>query len=329
MQRRTRGNDESRAVRVAGLQATAGALFWLARPGGTVLLLLVPAMGYGMALWNYAMLPWRPEALLGVLLAWVLLSAGTLWLNAALDGDEGAALFASPTGRPAGLRRWGAGALAAAVLLAALSDRGAGLACGLCAALAVLYSHPRTAWKGRPVLGPLVNVAGYGILSPLAGWSVAEVPMNLRTATAFGALALVVLGSTFAAQAFQQQDDARRGYRTLVVTHGPAACLRAAHGLIHASVAVVAALMVAGYYPRLCLLGLPVFGLAEQRMRAWRRKPGGGQPGDAVGVMTRLLLGAVVLIALAYADLAYTALWTEDPPGGAGTAVGSTPEIIR
>jgi 1,4-dihydroxy-2-naphthoate octaprenyltransferase len=286
-------------------------------------------MGYGMALWGYAMMPWRPGALLGVLAAWALLSAGTLWLNAALDGEEGGAVFALRAERPAGLQRWGTAALAAAVLVASWSDRRAGVACGICAALAVLYSHPRTAWKGHPVLGPLVNVVGYGVLSPLAGWFVAEVPMDPRTAAAFASLALSVLGSTFAAQAFQREDDARRRYRTLVVTHGPAACLRAAHGLMRASVALVAALMVAGYYPRLCLLGLPAFWLADRWMVRWRGKPGGGAPSDAVGLLVRMLLGAVILIVLAYTDLVHALLTGDDPPGGAGTAAGRTPEIPR
>jgi 4-hydroxybenzoate polyprenyltransferase len=305
------------------------ALFWLARPGGTALLLCVPAMGYGMALWGYALMPWRPVDLLGVLVAWALLSAGTLWLNAALDGEEGGAVFAPRTGHPAGLRGWGMGALAAAVLVAIRADRRAGIACGICAVLAVLYSHPKTAWKGHPVLGPLVNVAGYGVLSPLAGWFVAEVPMDFRTAAAFGSLALTVLGSTFAAQAFQREDDARRGYRTLVVTHGPATCLRAAHGLMRVSVVLVGALSVVGYYPRLCLVGLPAFWLADRWMFRWRGKPGGGVPSDAVGLLVRMLLGAVVLVVLAYADLVYTLLTGDDPPGGAGTAAGRTSEILR
>jgi drug/metabolite transporter (DMT)-like permease len=34
-----------------------------------------------------------------------------------------------------------------------------------CVALAELYSHPKTAWKAHPWLGPLVNVIGYGLLT--------------------------------------------------------------------------------------------------------------------------------------------------------------------
>ncbi|MCS6900602.1 MAG: UbiA family prenyltransferase, partial [Myxococcales bacterium] len=244
-------------------------------------------------------------------------------------GEEGGAVFTVPTKHPSGLRGWGAAALATAVLGAFWSDRRAGIACGICAILAMLYSHPRTAWKGHPVLGPLVNTLGYGVLSPLAGWFVAEVPLDFRTAAAFASLALSVLGSTFAAQAFQQEDDARRGYRTLVVTHGPATCLHVAHWLMRASVVIVAVLMLMGYYPRLCLVGLPVFWLAERWMVRWRSKPRGGTPADAVGLLARMLLGAVALVVLAYIDLLYTLLSSDDPPGGAGTAAGRTSEILR
>jgi 4-hydroxybenzoate polyprenyltransferase len=256
-----------------------------------------------------------------VLVAWVSLSAGTMWLNAALDGDEGGALFAERVARPDHLRLHGAAALALAVVLAWLGDRGAGAACAACAGLAVLYSHPRTAWKGHPVLGPAVNAIGYGALSSLAGWSVADVTMDLRTAAAFLFLTVFIVGATFAAQAFQGDDDARRGYRTLVVTHGPAACLRVAHACLAASLAGVSLLAIAGYYPRLCLLGLPAFVPAHRWVRRWQRRPDGGEPADAAGLVLRVLLGACVLISLAFVDYLGDALEGR-PAAGRATARG-------
>lgn len=310
-------------------RGTLVALFWLARPAGTALLLGLPAVGYGMAIWGYAMLPWRLPSLAGVLLAWALLSAGTMWLNAALDGDEGGALFAGQTRRPAGLRAYGAAALVLSVCVATASDRRAGAAAGLCATLSALYSHPRTAWKAHPLLGPLVNALGYGLLSPLAGWSVAEAPMDMRTAAAFASLTLFVLGITFGAQAFQREDDARRGYRTLVVTHGSAACLRAAHALMRASVGVVAILAAAGYYPRLCLAGILGFWWADRWMASWRQQAGGGQPRHAAGFLWRMLLGALALIGLALLDYVRDHVAGEERVAGAATAAGRTEAIER
>ena len=154
----------------------------LARPKGTLLLLAVPLTGYGFAHWDYGLEARRPLALAAVLVSWVLLSAGSLWLNAALDGDEGAALFAEKVARPKHLVPFGYAALALAVALALAADPWSGAACAASAVLAVLYSHPRTMWKGHPVLGPFVNGAGYGVLSWTAGFAVAGVAMSLRTA---------------------------------------------------------------------------------------------------------------------------------------------------
>jgi 4-hydroxybenzoate polyprenyltransferase len=278
----------------------ARALARLARPKGTVLLLVVPLLGYGFAHWDHAIDARRPLALLAVLVAWVLLSAGSLWLNAALDGDETNTLFgAHAPSAPRDLTVAGYVALIAAMAIAFAADERAGLACAGCATLAVLYSHPRTRWKGRPFLGPWVNGVGYGMLSWLAGWSIARVPMTVRTAAAMLLLTLFVVGMCFAAQAYQRDDDERRGYRTLVVTRGPEACLFVATMCARVAVLSVGVLAVVGVYPRLVLLGLPVFVLAERTMSRWRRAKGGGSPALAAEFVLRMLAGGVVLVGLA------------------------------
>ncbi len=280
---------------------TAGALLRLARPKGSAALLAVVLLGYGFAHWDVGLPLTRPGALGAVLVAWLLLGSGTLWLNASLDGDEGGALFAERATRPLHLTAWAYAALVVAVALASVASRGAGLACTACAALSVAYSHPRTMWKAHPVLGPAVNGLGYGLLSALGGWAVPGVAMSVRTAAAFVLLSVFVVGMTFGAQAFQREDDARRGYRTLVVTHGPAACLRALRVCTLVSVAGVGVLAAAGVYPRLCLLGLPAFFFADRWMRRWQAAPCGGGPGYAAGLVIRMLAACGVLVGLAYA----------------------------
>ncbi|MFQ5986816.1 MAG: UbiA family prenyltransferase [Thermoplasmata archaeon] len=37
--------------------------------------------------------------------------------------------------------------------------------------LSVLYSHPAVRWKGVPGMDMLVNVVGFGVIAPLAGWA--------------------------------------------------------------------------------------------------------------------------------------------------------------
>ncbi|HEY1956870.1 MAG TPA: UbiA family prenyltransferase [Polyangiaceae bacterium] len=282
--------------------STARSLLLLARPKGSLMLLVGPLTAYGFAHWDYGLEAQRPLALAGVLVAWIFLSAGSLWLNAALDGDEDGALFARAATRPAHLPLFGYGALAAAVAIASLADERSGACCAICAVLAVLYSHPRTMWKAHPVLGPAVNAIGYGVLSWLAGFFVVRVPLSARTAAAMALATIFVFGMSFAAQAYQRDDDARRGYRTLVVTHGPAACLRVASISTLVALAGVAALAAAGAYPRLVLVGLPVFVLAARTMSRWRRAPGGGSPEIAAEFAVRMAEGGAVLVALATID---------------------------
>ncbi len=278
-----------------------GSLIALARPRGTLLLLIVPLTGYGFAHWDFEMEAQRPLSLALVLVAWIFLSAGSLWLNANLDGDEGQILFSrgGVGERPAHLDLFSYAALATATCLAFVADVIAGLACATCSVLAILYSHPKTMWKARPWLGPLVNVSGYGVLSWIAGWSVARLPMTARNVAAMILFATFVFGMAFAAQAYQREDDARRGYRTLVVTRGPAACLRVAIACTRVTIAGVAVLSALGVYPRLVLFGLPLYALPEITMARWRRAPNGGSPAFAASFAARMLAVGVAFVALA------------------------------
>jgi 4-hydroxybenzoate polyprenyltransferase len=274
-------------------------LVLLARPKGTLLLLVVPLTGWGFAHWDGRMELTRPIAMAFVLAAWILLSSGSLWLNAALDGDEGAALFAEHAPRPKHVALYGYVALVFAVALASCAGFLPGASCAFCAVLAVLYSHPAVMWKAHPVMGPLVNGAGYGLASFFAGYSVASSRMTSGSALAMSLLGLFASGMAFAAQAYQREDDARRGYRTLVVTAGPAACLRVAVWCARGAVAGVAIGALFGVYPRLVLAGLPAFALAEITMARWRRAPEGGSARFAASWAARMVAGGAVLVALA------------------------------
>jgi 4-hydroxybenzoate polyprenyltransferase len=300
---------------------TARALWRLSRPRFALWILWIPCIGYGFAHWDRALDWTRPAAFLVVLLAWSLLNAGALWLNAALDRDDAGALYARATPLPEHVRSYGYASLALAVVLAGLASAAAGLCAAACALLAVLYSHPVTAWKGHPILGPSVNALGYGILSGLAGWVLVGVGMNLRTALTFALMTLWLLGATFAAQAFQQRDDTRHGYRTLVVTHGPRVCLMAARLCMDGAVVGVLALAAFGWYPRIILLAAPVFLVAERWMRSWLERPDGGDPRWAAGLIQRMLIGGMVMFALVYADYLYS-YYAGVPVAGLATAAG-------
>jgi 4-hydroxybenzoate polyprenyltransferase len=247
-------------------------LWRLARPRGMALVLSMPALGYGFGHWEWALPLQQPDKFGWLLAGWWFLSAGTLWLNAAFDQDDGDVLMGAPGDRqpaPSSLWGWGLGALCVAVALSALASPVSMLLCALCAGLAVGYSHPRLAWKAHPLLGPLVNIAGYGVLSPLAGFLLVEGEPTVRTTLSAALVASWVGGTYFGAQGFQHDEDARRGYRTLVVTHGPRVTILTARALYGASIGGFVALAAWGMYPRVGILVLLPWLWLDRHMADW------------------------------------------------------------
>jgi 4-hydroxybenzoate polyprenyltransferase len=300
----------------------------LARPRLLPLVLMLPLAGFGWAHWDRALdLRGGPE-LLCVLAAWTALQTGTLWLNAALDRDQGEVLLGRAVAVPHGIVSLAYLALLLGVCLAFLGNRLAGCAAAICGVLAVLYSHPRTVWKGRPVLGPLVNGAGYGLLTPLAGWATVQVAPDTRTLVVWPLAALAVVGCYFAAQTFQRDEDRARGYRTLVVTHGPRATLLAARVCIGLALLGGTALAAIGWLPRLCLVALPLGWWVDRWLRRWSMLPHGGDERWARGLALRLLVAGLVGVGLAYVDYGY-ALLTEGPAAGLATVSGHPSDSVQ
>lgn len=302
-------------------ESPAGALWALARPRLTLYVTLLPFAGYGWAHWDRAFHMVNPVGLALVLTAWWLLHAGTLWLNAAVDRDEGEVLMGRAVAVPAGASAAGYVALALAVGLATAAGWRIGFAAGICAALAVLYSHPLTLWKGHPLGGPAVNVIGYGVLSPAVGYGLVGAPVTPRTLVVWSLVVSGVFGAYLIAQAFQRSEDAERGYRTLVVTHGPGRVLALARVCVAICLGGAVLLAVVGWVPRACgLVGFAWWPI-DQHLARWALLPDGGTEADARHAAS-LLLGAA-LLGLALALGAYlVALAIGSPPAGLGTAAG-------
>ncbi len=300
-------------------------LWQLARPRLLPFVLLLPLIGYGWAHWDRALPPRGFPQLLWVLAAWTALQAGTLWLNAALDRDQGEVLLGRAVAVPWGTVPCAYLALAVAVVLAFVATPVAGWAALICAVLAILYSHPNTVWKGRPLLGPLVNGVGYGLLSTLAGWAVVEVAPDARTVLVWLFSGSAVLGCYFAAQAFQGDEDRARGYRTLVVTHGARGALLAGRVCIGIGLLGGTILAALGWLPRLCLVALPLALWIDGCLRRWSALPDGGNERWARGLAWRLFVAGLVCIALAYVDYGLE-WWAGAPAAGLGTASGHPSE---
>ncbi len=296
-------------------------LWELARPRLLPFVLALAAAGFGWAHWDRALFFTGGRDLLWVLAAWTALHAGTLWWNAALDQDSGEVLYGTAVPVPDGVGRWGLGALVLAVILALPAGATAFAAVAVCAVLAVLYSLPGTAWKGHPLGGPLVNLVGYGWLTPLAGWSVVGVDLNARTAAVCVGLASGVLGTYFAAQAFQADEDRSRGYRTLVATHGPRTVLVAARICVGIALADSMVLAAIGWLPRICLAGAPAFLWLDHWLAIWSRQPNGGTEADAREFTRRALRVGFVGVVLAFAQYTWESA-TGAPVAGLGTAAG-------
>lgn len=301
------------------------ALWVLARPGMVPWLLLLVGFGYGLGHWDRAWGLRNPMDVACVCLAWVALHAGTLWLNAARDRDDGPVLFGGAgASTPAGLTAWAYGALGFCLLAAAPAGLAVWFAAAANVGLAVLYSHPWSAWKAHPVAGPLVNVAGYGVLTPLAGFLVVGGEMTPRAGATIVLVALSMGAVTFAAQAFQERDDRARGDRTLVATHGPQATLIAARlGLTLASVGALV-LVALGWYPRACVVGLPGMWWMDQHLRRWIARGDGGRPQDAKILLQRMLLTGLAMLVAAVVVYVWRALHGL-PAAGLGTVAGHPP----
>lgn len=274
------------------------ALFALARPAMFPILLVLPALGWGYAHWLWRLPVPHPVAFLPLVPAFALLHAGSLWLNATLDRDEAPVLFGAPRPIPRHLSALALAGLALAPLPAALADPDAGLSVLLCSVLAVLYSHPRTAWKGHLLLGPLVNALGYGLLAPLAGFQAVGLPGRPASLALLPLLPIGLMAPYFLAQVHQERADRAAGYRTLVAMRGPRACVDAAILALSLALAGGLALAATGMVPARGALAAPGWMVVIAGIAAHRRQPEAKGPRLAAQTLGGMALCTLLTVAL-------------------------------
>jgi lycopene elongase/hydratase (dihydrobisanhydrobacterioruberin-forming) len=167
--------------------------------------------------------------LVGVILWVVCLNGGTLALNSAYDRDEGdIAYLRRPPPPPAHLAGFGLGLMMLGLAASLALPNGYRAAYAVCLVLSVLYSVPPFRLKSVPGADWMINMWGFGTLTPYAGWAATGLPLE-------PARGLVLLGfcPLFAAlypltQLYQAEEDSRRGDRTLALALGPRGSLLAA-----------------------------------------------------------------------------------------------------
>jgi 4-hydroxybenzoate polyprenyltransferase len=183
--------------------------------------------------------------LLGLVLWVACLNGGTLAINSAFDRDEGdIAYLRRPPPPPRHLFRFGLALMLAGLLAALTLPRGYAVAYVLCLVLSLAYSVPPVRLKAVAGADWLINMVGFGTLTPYAGWAGTGRPIDLAHATVFIAFCPLFASLYPLTQLYQVEEDARRGDRTLAVRLGPVRSLDVA--LIAATVAF-ALFAVAGW----------------------------------------------------------------------------------
>jgi 4-hydroxybenzoate polyprenyltransferase len=155
-------------------------------------------------------------ALLGLVLWVACLNGGTLALNSAFDRDEGdIAYLRNPPPPPAGLAAFALALMAVGQGASFALPLGYRVAYAACFVLSVLYSVPPFRLKAVAGADWLINMIGFGTLTPLAGWASTGRPLGPGGAIVLLAFCPLFAGLYPLTQLYQIEEDTRRGDRTL------------------------------------------------------------------------------------------------------------------
>jgi len=161
------------------------------------------------------------QAAAGLVLWVVFLNGGTLAINSAFDKDEGdIGYLRQPPPVPSSLFAFG---MALLVSGGALSLRLPGpftAAYGICFVMSVLYSVPPFRFKAVAGVDWLINMVGFGALTPYAGWATTGRPLDRPALLVFAAFAPLFAALYPLTQIYQFEEDRRRGDRTLALMLG-------------------------------------------------------------------------------------------------------------
>ena len=193
---------------------------------------------------------WRA---LGGLAIWVIfLNGGTLAINSVFDRDEGdIGYLKAPPPLPPHLLGFSLTLLAGGQLLAFTLPPAFRLGYGVCFVLSLLYSVPPFRFKAVAGVDWLINMWGFGALTPFAAWAATGRTLDVGHALVLAAFCPLFAGLYPLTQLYQVEEDRRRGDRTLALLLG-----------LRASLAVAIACT---------LVAFAVFGWAAVvlRVRAW------------------------------------------------------------
>ncbi len=185
------------------------------------------------------------EALLALLIWVVFLNGGTLAINSAFDRDEGdIGYLKAPPPPPRHLLAFSLVLLIGGQLFAFLLPTGFRIAYAICFFLSLIYSVPPLRLKA--VAGPdwLINLWGFGTLTPYAGYAATGIPVQPAHWLVLLAFCPLFASLYPLTQLYQFEEDSRRGDRTLALILGMRRSLEVA---IAAAVVAFSLFGVAGW----------------------------------------------------------------------------------
>jgi 4-hydroxybenzoate polyprenyltransferase len=169
----------------------------------------------------------------GVVVWVLLLNGGTLALNSAFDRDEGdIGYLDDPPPAPRHLARWGFALMLAGQGIALALPRGFALAYAICFAMSLLYSVPPVRLKAVAGADWIINMIGFGTLTPYAGWALTRLPLTHAGAWTLGGFAPLFAALYPLTQLYQLDEDRARGDRTLALALGVRASLAVSIGAV-------------------------------------------------------------------------------------------------
>ena len=181
-------------------------------------------------------------AAVGLVLWVVCLNGGTLALNSAFDRDEGdVAYLTRPPVPPRHLAAFALGLMGLGQIFALRLAAPYATAYAVCFVLSLAYSVPPLRLKAVAGADWIINMWGFGTLTPYAGWAATGLPIDAPRG-----LVLLAFCPLFAAlypltQLYQLEEDTRRGDRTLACVLGIRKSLTAALGAAALAFALFAA----------------------------------------------------------------------------------------
>ena len=166
------------------------------------------------------------RALLALVIWVVFLNGGTLAINSVFDKDEGdIGYLNAPPPLPRYLLPFSVALLLVGQLLSFVLPAGFQIAYAICFVLSILYSVPPFRFKAVAGVDWVINMWGFGTLTPYAAWAATGRPLDIGHALILLAFCPLFAGLYPLTQLYQFDEDRRRGDRTLALILGMRASL--------------------------------------------------------------------------------------------------------